>query len=179
MPPLDIPIMWISADTQSKAFSQSRKRVEKLAFELRPKLIFVALDRTETAQAEALGLRADRDADAMIFTPNAEHQYRYNEKVFGSLDLNTVEGLQSFAAAYIDGKLEEYILSQPEPKENNGAVKTIVGSTLNQAMKDKAKESVVVLFYEKCSFNYYSIIVVAFPPSPLLYFPPLLLSSPT
>lgn len=58
----------------------------------------------------------------------------------------TVESLASFVSDFKAGKLSPYFKSQPVPTDNSKPLKTIVGNTFNEIIRDNDND-VFVKFY--------------------------------
>jgi protein disulfide isomerase family A protein 3 len=58
----------------------------------------------------------------------------------------SVENLESFVNALLDGNLKPYLKSEPVPESNDEGVKVIVGTTFNEIVNDDTKD-VLIEFY--------------------------------
>ena len=62
----------------------------------------------------------------------------------------TTDNVQEFVSHYFANKLHPEIKSQPVPKKNKGAVKTVVGSTFDKIVNDASKDVLIELYAPWC-----------------------------
>jgi protein disulfide isomerase family A protein 3 len=119
-----------------------RNRVLKVASEFKRKLTFAVSDRHDfNHELEEYGLGDKKDVKDK---PLVAAQSATGEK-YPMTDEFSIENLQKFAQAVLDGKIEAYMKSEPIPEDNDSGVRVVVGKNFKDIVNQD--KDVLVEFY--------------------------------
>lgn len=117
-----------------------RNRLLKVATEVSSDLTFAVANTADFGQYQnSLGLK-NGEINVVILAGNSKYKSGTKMAKFDA------EAVKAFVQQFKDGKLEEYIKSEPVPANNNEPVKVVVGKNYKQIVDDTTKD-VLIEFY--------------------------------
>ncbi|CAI5972285.1 unnamed protein product [Closterium sp. NIES-65] len=117
------------------------------------KVFFMVVDSSDEDTSgqpmDYFGVREGETAVLAVvsYTEEGEH-HETKHRLAGE---PTLSNMQEFITAFLAGELPPYYKSDPVPDQNDGVVRTVVGSTFNEIVMDDSKDVMLMLsFSDEC-----------------------------
>jgi len=133
--------LWLFYEVGADVSTQAVAALTSVAKNHKSELSFVKLDGVRYVEhAKHFGLSGT--------TPGFAIEDRATKKnfLFPEDKAVTAANLESWVADYLGGRLNANVKSEPEPADNSGPVKTVVGTSFDKIVMDSSKD-VLVEFY--------------------------------
>jgi len=136
----NLPLVWLAISPDDEKIANAVLDViEPFAIERKGKLSFVWLDADKfSGHIENLGIQ--KIPGFLVIDEETNEKFKF------SGDIMNTDDLKDFFTKYDEGKLESFLKSEPEPEQNEGNVKVLVGSSFAHMAFNKEND-VFVEFY--------------------------------
>jgi len=139
--PLVTAFFKVDYELNAKGTQYWRNRVMKVAADFTDDFTFSVADKTDLGrELTEFGVEDSKDADVAVTLKNEKGQK------FAMKEKFSMDALRQFLKAYIDGKLEPFLKSEPLPADNSAPVKVVVAKNFEEIVNDKTKD-VLIEFY--------------------------------